>query len=615
MFSRRPWMTAWYSPALLIKLGVQVLVSTLFGKHADQRGMQALTSPSVIHDYSKQRSDFWFSYMADCGDGWDSSYSIAYAITRPTGVFSEAGDSLPPGSLLIFGGDQVYPTASREAYIQRFLAPFKAAMSDGVGRWLDVFAIPGNHDYYDSLRAFSRVFLTNESFIEVSESKVRTPQNRSYFALRLPHKWWLLATDVQLGSDIDPDQVEFFRNLGIAADERIILCTPEPHWLYPKRADEGVLESLPTALETLETEVLNRKVSVYIAGDVHHYMRYESEDGKVHKITAGGGGAFLHPTHRTWENKITDDVDGGREFQQKKCFPSKGRSFLLSFKNFLFPILNPRFGVLTGLLYLVLAVVLLPSIARLGATLSGATMRSGEIQDLFVMLLHNEAALPDPLQSLLFFIGYLVTVGGFIAFTEVPGTVGRVILGGLHGTAQWLAAYFITYSALWVEFRVHEPTDIALSLWGLGAILIAGYIGYSDESRTTTLGKLTAWLLTVSILGVACVGIATDVHLHSIGFMLKVFFWGWLVGAFIMGIYLFLAHNITGYHWNSGFSSLRCKDWKNFLRLKIDTTGKLTIYPIGISHVCRRWEQQDEHFVPADPRFKVQLIEAPIEIK
>ena len=34
-----------------------------------------------------------------------------------------------------------------------------------------------------------------------------------------------------------------------------------------------------------------------LTGDDHHYARYQSDDGLKHKLTAGGGGAFLSATH------------------------------------------------------------------------------------------------------------------------------------------------------------------------------------------------------------------------------------------------------------------------------------------------------------------------------
>ena len=62
----------------------------------------------------------------------------------------------------------------------------------------EVFALPGNHDWYDSLVSFTRLFCSQRWF-----QGWRTRQRRSYFALKLPGRWWLVATDFQLGSDID----------------------------------------------------------------------------------------------------------------------------------------------------------------------------------------------------------------------------------------------------------------------------------------------------------------------------------------------------------------------------------------------------------------------------
>ncbi len=39
------------------------------------------------------------------------------------------------------------------------------------------------------------------------------------------------------------------------------------------------------------------------------------------------------------------------------------------------------------------------------------------------------------------------------------------------------------------------------------------------------------------------------------------------------------------------FSSLQIEDWQNFLRIKIDSQGALTIYPIGIDRAQRAWRE------------------------
>ena len=59
------------------------------------------------------------------------------------------------------------------------------------------FAIPGNHDWIDGLDTFQRHF-QHKGWL----GGWLLPQSNSYFALRLPHGWWLLALDLVLVGDI-----------------------------------------------------------------------------------------------------------------------------------------------------------------------------------------------------------------------------------------------------------------------------------------------------------------------------------------------------------------------------------------------------------------------------
>jgi len=61
------------------------------------------------------------------------------------------------------------------------------------------------------------------------------------------------------------------------------------------------------------------------------------------------------------------------------------------------------------------------------------------------------------------------------------------------------------------------------------------------------------------------------------------------VGAFLLGVYLFVSIRIFGRHSNEAFSSLRIEDFKQWLRLRIDAAGGLTIHAIAIDRVPRRW--------------------------
>src|SRR4051794_27924677 len=81
-------MVGWYNPPQLIRTGALVLVSQQFALHADNREMQALATPlGPPKDYSELKSeDFWMDFVADCGDGWNSTYAVACEVDK---------DSLP----------------------------------------------------------------------------------------------------------------------------------------------------------------------------------------------------------------------------------------------------------------------------------------------------------------------------------------------------------------------------------------------------------------------------------------------------------------------------------------------------------------------------------------
>ena len=139
------------------------------------------------------------------------------------------------GRVLVFGGDEVYPYPIAQRIRRAHRDALRAWRSPAAPR-PDVFAIPGNHDWYDSLVAFSRTFCRPERGF----AGCPTRQTRSYFALKLPANWWLLAIDLQLGADLDEPQVQYFQKVAARMDDaaRLIFCVPEPRWIledaYPQ---------------------------------------------------------------------------------------------------------------------------------------------------------------------------------------------------------------------------------------------------------------------------------------------------------------------------------------------------------------------------------------------
>jgi hypothetical protein len=307
--------TRWLVPKLLVLIGVQVALSTKFAEFFDRRDAQTGVSVTRIADAtqdgdpaggdrwsvaeSRQGYDFtgaeelWLDYVADSGDGFDATTTIAALVARDTLTLPGPGPagehSTRAGAVLVLGGDQAYPFATMQEYRNRLVGPFRSVLPwTWRPRWL--FAIPGNHDWYDGLASFVKQFCQGRWI-----GGWKTAQTRSYFALALPHGWHLWAVDVALGTDIDTGQLEYFEQRARALEPgaQIVLCTAKPTWTdtHPDPAGSDVLEYFGRTVIGNHAEL-----RLTLSGDLHLYARYTAADGES-KIIAGGGGAYLAPTH------------------------------------------------------------------------------------------------------------------------------------------------------------------------------------------------------------------------------------------------------------------------------------------------------------------------------
>ena len=570
-------MVGWFDPGQLIQTGLKTLFSMAVGERSDRRVIQALAASRpdyyecapaqpAVQDAGSGEPSLWIDYVCDTGDGWNPTYAVAYALAQPQLEVREGAHThrLPRADLLVFGGDLVYPSASREAYQRRLIHPFETAFGDAGGAPPpQVFAIPGNHDWYDGLSAFLRLFCSDVGGRRFAGW--RTRQTRSYFALKLPHGWWLLGSDGQLKADIDTPQIEYFRDIArnhMRPGERAILCLSLPVWIYAHkyRRHGGVFDE--TDLIYLREEVFARHgiaLQVYLSGDLHHYRRHEEIDvpatrAPVQKITAGGGGAFLHPTHDEDVGELNEESDAAvgpaRRFVLRKGYPSLRTSWWLSWGNLGFALRNWRFGIVPACLYL------------LTAWLVGAATQYAQRDDpLEALAVAADAFAGNPGLAL----WVLAVIGLFVLFTDTHSRVYRWIGGLVHATAHWVAVFYIAWAAQLAATAVFPAPGIGRFV-SSGAIVFAG---------------------------------------------------GWLVGASIMGVYLLVSLNVFGRHSEEAFSALKVQDYKHFLRLHIGVDGALTIYPIKIERVPRRWrdrragETTPSRVVPDEP-LSPELIEAPI---
>lgn len=574
---------SWFNLKQLAGTAYKSIISTIIGEQSDRRLMLALASSEkefynytrhhkivngkIVPDENSKRQELWLDFIADTADGWDPTYSVAYYASKPELNLSDGKNSYRTnrGEVLVFGGDEVYPAPSKKAYRERLITPFEQAFGDD--KPADpphIFALPGNHDWYDGLEAFTRLFCS-----DLGSRKFAgwySCQKRSYFALKLPQNWWLLGSDGQLHSNIDTAQLDYFRAIAdghMKEGDKVILCISEPVWIYAHKYKKYGEQYDESDLIFLQEEILKPRgaeVKVYLTGDLHHYRRHEEVTGKeskTQKITAGGGGAFLHPTHGADFSLLTEELQlpeqKPREFKLKKSYPDEKTSKKLGWKNILFPFMNPGFGFLTGALYLITIWIISSTFhfdfAHNLREFLGQTIKAFYINPVAALWLGAVAA-------------------GFVFFNDTHSKLYKWIGGLVHFFMNLVSIAYIGLFATYINNTVFNEN------------LITGFT-----------------FIPVIIFGL-----------------------GWFFGAFNMGIYLTVSMNFFDRHDNEAFSALRCIDYKNFLRLHIDKEGTLTIYPVKIQKAARKWRfrksgENDNSFIIPEDGSKPELIEEPIVIK
>jgi hypothetical protein len=271
--------------------------------------------------------DLWIDYVSDTGDDISVSRAVArmvvghYELPDP----DRPGEFLlaPRGELLVWGGDTAYPVATAQEIQNRVLVPFNEAITAaGASPPRVLLGIPGNHDWYDGLDGFGRMFRRRDededqprpSLLGVSKpmleyyaewarelvmgGKVEKPralvlsgyvpvQNASYFLLPLAPGIHLYGLDRQLKS-IDARQARFFTDWGREhPDVSPWVLLPDPLFRFGSASKTGT-----DMIKSLGFD-FHARAHFLLSGDVHHYERSQ-ESGTLH-VTAGGGGAFLHP--------------------------------------------------------------------------------------------------------------------------------------------------------------------------------------------------------------------------------------------------------------------------------------------------------------------------------
>ncbi len=295
----------------------------------------------------------WIDFVADTGDDRDVSSAVARLVfAEYAPPESPDGETLPRGDILLFGGDTAYPVATGREILRRVVQPWNEVLQEvGTGgRRRVLLGIPGNHDWYDGLDGFARLFRRDALVGMLAEweagrahrAQKGAPGDRSraalvrqlhldelvgsvdlvrsayqalraivrggtvhrvarlalrgYMPIQEASHWALpLAPGLELwGVDrqlrrLDFRQRTFFiERRAERPTDRLVFLAPDPALSFGERnlAGQSMLAACHLTLE--KDRVL------YLSGDLHHYERRPLGDS-LHVI-AGGGGAFLHGT-------------------------------------------------------------------------------------------------------------------------------------------------------------------------------------------------------------------------------------------------------------------------------------------------------------------------------
>ncbi len=319
-----------------------------------QRRAGKLTEDLTIREHAG-REEVSFIVVGDTGEGDASQHAVVKTILacgRDT-------------DFMVICSDVIYPAGDAEDYDAKFYGPYE-------GYRHPIYALPGNHDWYDGLVGFMHHLCGAEvSALPATEARPsslrerlrrllwrrptsrrpeglparrrnedgrRSSQSSPYFALDAG-PLLVVGIDTGMGGPIDRGQGEWLRRISREVDKPKLLLTGKPlyvdgeHHPYPME-DGGTVDDI--------VRVPEHGYVAAIGGDIHNYQRYSvrvsGRRAPLHYIVSGGGGAYMSATHKI--PKV--DLPGVSE-EGFVCYPRRGDS--LSFYSKLY---DRRFGLGRG---------------------------------------------------------------------------------------------------------------------------------------------------------------------------------------------------------------------------------------------------------------------------
>lgn len=269
--------------------------------------------------------EFSFIVLGDTGEG-DASQLVVV-----DKFLVEGADT----AFTIIASDVIYPAGRSHEYREKFYVPYRS-----YGR--DIYAVPGNHDWYDELVGFMIHFCDNiyhykDKKQTVDPQKLRDMrlirhneqyQPNMYFYIDTPHVR-VVCIDTGIRGRIGDKQREWLTRVSNDAGHKPkILISGKPIFV-----NGGFNKDLADV-----HSIVNRfNYRLVIAGDTHNFQQYRipvAANGQQHVVwhlVNGGGGAYTNRTHNIpLAREMSFPPELGirleREPEDFVCFPSREES-------------------------------------------------------------------------------------------------------------------------------------------------------------------------------------------------------------------------------------------------------------------------------------------------
>ncbi|HEX7245541.1 MAG TPA: metallophosphoesterase [Solirubrobacterales bacterium] len=305
---------------------------------AGQRARGAARDDFVISRPS-DAAERSFLLVGDTGEQDASQYAVAPYLNA-------IGGSQPAAEFLVIVSDVIYPAGDINEYVNGFYIPYREFEKP-------IYALPGNHDWYDGLDGFMYHFcgadpLPSESFRGTdtrpatrlatqlwrrsappererlsrwrdtrhwARDETKAVQPAPYFAIDLGDLL-LVSIDTGVTGAIDDEQGRWLLRISERPQQKILL-TGKPIYVdgayhpgriewKPSKVEAAEWKKEPPPFETVDDIVRYERFGYVaaIGGDVHNYQRYpiqmkeQERKEPLYYLVSGGGGAYLSTTHR-----------------------------------------------------------------------------------------------------------------------------------------------------------------------------------------------------------------------------------------------------------------------------------------------------------------------------